>query len=135
MGLKIRRGAHPAVSRRLLPPPQAGENSFHLINDTDERHFGNPAQNEDYLAELSALLSPATVIRRDEPLAKHTTLRVGGPADCIFEPANENDLANLLKFCGAHDLKFFVLGRGSNLLVRDGGFRGVAIGLTRLDTN
>ena len=92
-------------------------------------------QNEDYLAELSALLSPATVIRRDEPLAKHTTLRVGGRADLYIEPADEADLANLLKLCGAHDLKFFVLGRGSNLLVRDGGFRGVAIGLHAVRQN
>ncbi len=90
-------------------------------------------QNGNHFAELSALLSPATVIRRDEPLAKHTTLRVGGPADLYIQPANEADLATLLKFCGGHGLKFFVLGRGSNLLVRDGGFRGVAISLSRFD--
>ena len=67
------------------------------------------------------------MIRRDEPLAKHTTLRVGGPADVYVEPASEADLAGVVKFCGAHGVPFFVLGRGSNLLVRDGGFRGVVI--------
>ena len=77
--------------------------------------------------ELARLVSPATVIRRDEPMAKHTTLRVGGPADFYVEPATEKDLATVLKFCGAHGLKFFILGRGSNLVVRDGGFRGVVI--------
>jgi UDP-N-acetylenolpyruvoylglucosamine reductase len=80
--------------------------------------------------ELAALVSAATVIRRDEPLAKHTTLRVGGPADVYVEPASEEDLAAIVKFCSAHDVSFFVLGRGSNLLVRDGGFRGVAIRLS-----
>ncbi|HTV63401.1 MAG TPA: UDP-N-acetylmuramate dehydrogenase [Verrucomicrobiae bacterium] len=100
-----------------------------LTNDISEI----PTQNEDCLAELSALLSAATVIRRDEPLAKHTTLRVGGRADLYIEPADEADLANLLKLCGRHGRKYFVLGRGSNLLVRDGGFRGVAIGLSQFD--
>jgi UDP-N-acetylenolpyruvoylglucosamine reductase len=77
--------------------------------------------------ELAKRLSPGTALRRDEPLAKRTTLRVGGPADIYVEPASEEDLAAILKFCGEHDIKFFVLGRGSNLLVRDGGFRGVVI--------
>ena len=77
--------------------------------------------------ELAGLLSSATIIRRDEPMAKHTTLRVGGPADVYAEPASEADLAAILKFCGEHGVKFFILGRGSNLLVRDGGFRGVVI--------
>jgi UDP-N-acetylenolpyruvoylglucosamine reductase len=79
--------------------------------------------------ELARRLSPETVVRRDEPLAKRTTLRVGGPADFYVEPASETDLAAVLKFCGEHDLKFFVLGRGSNLIVLDGGFRGVVVSL------
>src|SRR5579871_5265334 len=77
--------------------------------------------------ELAALVSSGTIIRRDEPMAKHTTLRVGGPADVYIEPATETDLAAILKFCVAHGVKFFLLGRGSNLLVRDRGFRGVVI--------
>jgi UDP-N-acetylenolpyruvoylglucosamine reductase len=79
--------------------------------------------------ELAHRVSPETVIRRDEPLAKRTTLRVGGPADIYVEPASEPDLASVLKFCTERSLRFFVLGRGSNLLVRDGGFRGVVISL------
>ena len=79
--------------------------------------------------ELVALISSAAILKRDEPMARHTTLRVGGPADVYVEPANENDLSAILKLCGARDVKFFILGRGSNLIVRDGGFRGVAISL------
>ena len=81
--------------------------------------------------ELSAFVSTDTVIRLDESMARHTTLRVGGPADVYVEPASEADLAALLKFCHLRDLKFFILGRGSNLLVRDGGFRGMVICLSQ----
>ena len=81
--------------------------------------------------EITGCVSPETIIRRDEPMARHTTLRVGGPADLYVEPAGENDLAAILNYCRAHDVKFFVLGRGSNLLVRDGGFRGVVICLAQ----
>ena len=77
--------------------------------------------------ELAGRVSRATVIRRNESLAKHTTLRVGGPADVYVEPASEEDLAGVLTFCNERELPFFVMGRGSNLLVRDGGFRGVVI--------
>lgn len=81
--------------------------------------------------ELTKRISQAAVIRINEPLAKRTTLRVGGPADLYVEPASEEDLSAVLKFCAETGLKFFVLGRGSNLLVRDGGFRGVVISLSQ----
>jgi UDP-N-acetylenolpyruvoylglucosamine reductase len=54
-------------------------------------------------------------------------LRVGGPAGVYVEPASEADLAAVVKMCAERAVKFFTLGRGSNLLVRDGGFRGVVI--------
>jgi len=85
------------------------------------------AADKNLADELSSRLSSATVIRRGEPLAKRTTLRVGGPADIYVEPASEKDLSVVVKFCAERGLKFFVLGRGSNLLVRDAGFRGVVI--------
>ena len=77
--------------------------------------------------ELAQRLSPAAVIRREELLARHTTLRVGGPADVYVEPASEEDLAAVFAYCHERSRPFFVLGRGSNLLVKDGGFRGVVI--------
>ncbi len=92
----------------------------------------NPMRIEKNIAdEITDRVSRATVIHRDEPLAKHTTLRVGGPADVYVEPASEEDLAAILKFCAEHEVPFFILGRGSNLLVRDGGFRGVMICLSQ----
>jgi UDP-N-acetylmuramate--alanine ligase len=68
-----------------------------------------------------------------EPLSKHTTLRVGGPAQFWIEPETRSGLANVLEFCAAQRLPVMLIGRGSNLLVRDGGIPGVVIHLTRGD--
>jgi len=87
-------------------------------------------QTKPYQAEeLQHRVSHETVIRCNEPLAKRTTLRVGGPADLYIEPAGDADLVAILKFCVEKKMPFFVLGRGSNLLVKDRGFRGAAISL------
>jgi UDP-N-acetylenolpyruvoylglucosamine reductase len=79
------------------------------------------------LEELELRFSAETVIRRNEPMDRRTTLRVGGKADLYVEPANESDLAAVLGWCVEQRVSRFVLGRGSNLLVRDGGIRGVVI--------
>jgi len=76
---------------------------------------------------LAGRVSAATVLRSNEPLSSRTTLRVGGPADLYIEPASEQDLSQVLKFCRERGLKYFLLGRGSNLLIKEGGFRGAAI--------
>src|SRR5206468_3538585 len=83
----------------------------------------------DVFEKLRAAVSAQTVVRRDEPLAKRTTLRVGGKAEFFAEPASEADLAALLKVCAELKLPFTIIGRGSNLLIRDGGIRGVVISL------
>jgi UDP-N-acetylenolpyruvoylglucosamine reductase len=101
------------------------------MNTILEQPMKTGAHIADELAEHIG--SPATVIRRNEPLAKHTTLRVGGPADLYVEPASEADLTEVVKYCTGRDVPFFVIGRGSNLLVRDGGFRGVVICLAHVN--
>jgi UDP-N-acetylmuramate--alanine ligase len=68
-----------------------------------------------------------------EPLSKHTTLRVGGPAQFWIEPETRGGLANVLEFCSANRFPVMFVGRGSNLLVRDGGIPGVVIHLSRGD--
>lgn len=82
-------------------------------------------------ARLKSLLSADSILRFDEPMARRTTLRVGGPADCYVEPAGEEDLSAVVRFCAEHDVPWTAIGRGSNLLVRDGGVRGVVIGFNR----
>ena len=90
-----------------------------------------PPMQDSIAQQLTARVSPATLVKRDEPMAKHTTLRVGGPADVYIEPALEEDLAAILKYCREHSIKFIMGGRGSNLLVRDGGLGGVVICLAQ----
>ncbi|MCB1076211.1 MAG: UDP-N-acetylmuramate--L-alanine ligase [Verrucomicrobiae bacterium] len=60
-----------------------------------------------------------------EPMRKHTTLKVGGPAQFWVEPTTVSGLAGLVKYCSENGLPLRVVGRGSNLLVRDGGIAGV----------
>ena len=79
------------------------------------------------LTDLTRRLSPDTHVLCNEPLAKRTTLRVGGPADLLIEPATEEDLATVFKLCRAQQVPVLILGRGSNLLVKDGGVHGVVI--------
>ena len=75
-------------------------------------------------------------IKRDEPMSRHTSWHVGGPADVYFSPRDRADLLAFLESLPV-DTPLFWLGLGSNLLVRDGGIRGVVIdtqtGLTRLE--
>src|SRR5438477_496591 len=75
--------------------------------------------------KLKAIVGEDGDVRLYEPLSKHTTLRVGGPAEFWVEPRNEAALSELIRFCRRENLPLFVIGRGSNLLVRDGGIRGV----------
>ncbi len=88
-----------------------------------------PGRNDACFAELRRELSPDSLLLKDEPLAKRTTMRVGGRADLFVEPASESDLAVVLRFCNQRQVPFVLLGRGSNLLVRDGGIRGCVISL------
>lgn len=68
----------------------------------------------------------AARVRRDEPLSRHTSWHVGGPADVFFMPRDREDLVDFLKLLPA-DTPVLWLGLGSNLLVRDGGIRGVVV--------
>lgn len=63
----------------------------------------------------------------DEPMKKHITFRVGGPADILVKPKNEEQLKNILEYIKKEELPYIVIGNGSNLLVKDGGIRGVVV--------
>lgn len=66
-------------------------------------------------------------IKINEPLKKHTTFKIGGPADIMLCPSNINDLQKSIGICIEDNLPYFIMGQGSNLLVKDGGYRGVII--------
>ena len=68
---------------------------------------------------------------RDEPMSRHTSWRVGGPADIYFQPATQAELERFLEQLDAQTPVLFV-GLGSNLLVRDGGIRGAVVNITTM---
>jgi UDP-N-acetylmuramate dehydrogenase len=72
-------------------------------------------------------------VRFDEPMARHTTLRIGGPVDAWIAPTNQRVIAPLRKRCHELGIATHAFGAGSNLLVRDGGVRGVALSLRHLN--
>ena len=66
---------------------------------------------------------PSERILKDEPMKKHTSFRIGGPADIMVLPANEEEIIHTLKVCKDTSVPIFIMGNGSNLLVRDKGIR------------
>ncbi|HUI06696.1 MAG TPA: UDP-N-acetylmuramate--L-alanine ligase [Verrucomicrobiae bacterium] len=90
---------------------------------------GPASQPANMQADLEVLLSDKARIRRDEPMSRHTSMHVGGPAEFWIEPAGERDLARLLHYCRARQVPVTVVGRGTNLLVLDGGIQGIVVSL------
>lgn len=79
---------------------------------------------------LHRLLGPN--VRFDEPMARHTSLRIGGPADALAYPESEAQLKALMQWACQNRVHYLVIGGGTNLLVRDGGIRGLVLHLARL---
>lgn len=71
----------------------------------------------------------------DEPMKRHTTFRIGGPADFFLLPFTVDEVRGILEICREEELPYFILGNGSNLLVSDKGYRGVIIQLYRNFSN
>lgn len=65
----------------------------------------------------------------DEPMKKHVTFRIGGPADFLVTPHEAEEVAKLIQYCREEEIPWYLLGNGSNLLVSDQGVRGVVIQL------
>ena len=82
--------------------------------------------HRDLAARLREIF-PEERILRDVLLSQYTTFQIGGPADFMVTPANEEQLSQCLALCHQENVPIFVLGRGSNVLVSDAGFRGVVI--------
>jgi len=98
-------------------------------------------QLTDLQVKLSALL-PETQLLFEEPMHKHTSFRIGGPAEVMAFPKSREELAELLKTSALLDLKPAILGAGTNILAPDAGLRGLVIclkdclsGMEQLDGN
>lgn len=81
------------------------------------------ANTEDRIAQAVGVEN----IRMNEPMKLHTSFKVGGPADMLVTPTDEYQIRDVLRICREAGVPVFVIGNGTNLLVRDGGIRGVVI--------
>ncbi|MCC8044725.1 MAG: UDP-N-acetylmuramate dehydrogenase [Clostridiales bacterium] len=68
-------------------------------------------------------------VTRQEPMSRHTTFRIGGPADYFAAPTTEEGICGIVRYCRAQNYPFTVIGNGSNLLVSDAGYRGLILQL------
>ncbi len=84
--------------------------------------------NDQFLTELENIMAGSGIFM-EEPMKKHTTFRVGGPADVLVQP-DETALAAILALCRQYYVPYSFIGNGSNLLVGDKGIRGVVIEMT-----
>ena len=79
--------------------------------------------------ELQSLVKGTVLVK--EPMKKHTTWRIGGNADLFINPADKEDVRQAVEFARNYQIPFTVIGNGSNLLVRDGGIRGMVLKVGR----
>jgi UDP-N-acetylmuramate dehydrogenase len=70
-------------------------------------------------------------VKFHEPMSSHTSLRVGGPAEALVTPENLEDLKALVEWSWNNGLSYLIIGEGTNLLIKDGGIRGIVIVLTK----
>lgn len=80
----------------------------------------------------SSIASFPGELRKGEALSHHTTIQVGGPADAFFLPASKESLIEALHTCHKYGVPYFILGKGSNILFPDSGYRGLVVSTSRL---
>lgn len=115
---------HLAVGPRLEPGDWVitlGAGNIHEVGTRLARDLATLDQLTETLAETGG------VTRLYEPMRRHTTMKVGGPAQFWIEPVTIAGLARIVKYCTDSGIALRVIGRGSNLLVRDGGIPGVVL--------
>lgn len=81
----------------------------------------------DYSLLKAFLQREEIVYKENEPMAAHTSFKIGGPADIFVEPANEDMVSKVVAFCNEKEYPLYILGNGSNLLVSDLGVEGVVV--------
>ena len=80
------------------------------------------------MEQLKQQLQAAGILyKENEPLSAHCTFRIGGPADLFVMPRDEDQLCQAVQFCKQAEIRYYLLGNGSNILFADEGFRGAVI--------
>ena len=83
--------------------------------------------NTETICNALESILPKEQIHENELMSRHTTFRIGGPASCLLEICNKQELSGVLDLLHREALPYFVLGNGSNLLVGDKGYAGIVI--------
>ena len=84
-------------------------------------------QNYQEFSKVFTTVCQAEDIKVNEKLSQYVNFKVGGPADILLTPRTKEQVIKSVKICKENNIPFYIIGNGSNLLVRDGGFRGVVI--------
>ena len=77
--------------------------------------------------ELQRIISEETIIFTNEPMSKHTSFKIGGNADIFIKAKTEEDIKKILKYSSEKEIPLTIVGNGSDLLVKDGGIRGIVL--------
>ncbi len=86
--------------------------------------------NQEFSNQLCAIVGSDNLYA-NEQMRKHTTFQIGGPADYYVTPHSKEEIRDVMEACRQASVPYYILGRGSNLLVGDGGYRGVVIQISK----
>ena len=82
--------------------------------------------NQSFYDKLNNVIAKDSILI-DEPMSRHTTFRVGGPADFFVTPKAKEEVRDVIRICKEAGMPYYIIGNGSNLLVSDAGYRGVIV--------
>ena len=82
--------------------------------------------NQSFYDKLNNVIAKDSILT-DEPMSRHTTFRVGGPADFFVTPKAKEEVRDVIRICKEAGMPYYIIGNGSNLLVSDAGYRGVIV--------
>ena len=82
--------------------------------------------NQNFYDKLNNVIAKDSILL-DEPMSRHTTFRVGGPADFFVTPKAKEEVRDVIRICKEAGMPYYIIGNGSNLLVSDAGYRGVIV--------
>ena len=82
--------------------------------------------NQNFYDKLNNVIAKDSILI-DEPMSRHTTFRVGGPADFFVTPKAKEEVRDVICICKEAGMPYYIIGNGSNLLVSDAGYRGVIV--------
>lgn len=82
--------------------------------------------NQNFYDKLNNVIAKDSILT-DEPMSRHTTFRVGGPADFFVTPKAKEEVRDVVRICKEAGMPYYIIGNGSNLLVSDAGYRGVIV--------